>query len=171
MSQDELVDIVDEDGNFIKVVSKREAHEKGLLHKTSLGILINSKGEWLLVTQSSSKQDPGKYVFPVGGHVSAGESEVEALKKEAREEIGLNKEFEYELIGRKIYNRFVLGRKENHIFVVYKIFSDEKPIPNEEINTCHYFPESEVKKMYKESPDLFGGGFHFIVENFLSNLN
>ncbi len=130
MSQDELVDILGEDGNFIEVVSKREAHEEGLLHKTVIREVIDSGGRWLLVKQSKDRQDPDQYVSPVGGHVTAGETDIEALKREAGEELGLIGDFKYEFVGRKIFNRNILGRQENHFFVVYKIYSNQGPTIN-----------------------------------------
>ena len=170
MPQDELVDIVDEKGNFIKVVTKREAHEKGLLHKTVIGEVIDSNGRWLMTRQSKSKQDAGQYVSAVGGHVSSGETEIEALKKEAREEVGIEGDFKYEFVGRIILNRYVVGRQENHFFVVYKIYSDKKPVTNDEIENYKYFTEEELKKELKENPKSFGDAFHFLLENFFPNL-
>jgi isopentenyl-diphosphate delta-isomerase len=170
MSQDELVDVVDEDEKFIEVISKREAHEKGLLHKTVIGQLIDSNGRWLLVKQSKDRQDAGQYVSPVGGHVTSGENEIEALKREANEELGLKEDFKFELIGKKIFNRFVIGRQENHFFTVYKIFSDTEPVINHEAESYKYFTEEEIKKELKENPKMFGDAFHFVVNNFFPNL-
>ena len=129
MSQDELVDIVDENMNFIKVDSKMEAHREGWLHKTVIGVVLNSQGHYLLVKQSKNRQDPGQYVSPAGGHVSAGESDEDALKREVYEELGI-KDFKYEFVGKGIFNREVIGRKENHFFIIYKVFSDQNPILN-----------------------------------------
>jgi isopentenyl-diphosphate delta-isomerase len=170
MSQNELVDIVDENGNFLEVVSKREAHEKGLLHKVVITEVIDSKGQWIMVKQSKSRQDAGQYVSPVGGHVTSGEKDIEALKREANEELGLTGDFKIELIGRKIFNRDVIGRHENHLFIVYKIYSDQEPVINEESESYKYFTEEEIKKELKENPETFGGAFHFVVKTFFPNL-
>jgi hypothetical protein len=35
MSEDELVDIIDNTGNFLEVVSKKEAHKRGFYTKPS----------------------------------------------------------------------------------------------------------------------------------------
>ena len=146
MPQDELVDIVDNNGNILEVVSKKEAHKKGLLHKTVISEVIDSKGQWLMVKQSSTRQDAGQYVSPVGGHVTSGETDIEALKREANEELGLTGDYKIELVGKKIFNRFVIGRHENHLFVVYKIYSDQKPVINEESDSYKYFAEEEMKR-------------------------
>lgn len=170
MPQDELVDIVDENGSFIETVEKKMAHEKGLLHETVIAQVIGSNGEWLLVKQAGDRQDAGKYVSPVGGHVTSGETEIEALKRESNEEIGLAGDFKFELIGRKIFNRHVIGRHENHFFIVYKIFSDAEPVLGVEDDGCRYFTEEELKKELKENPKLFGDAFHFVVKEFYPNL-
>jgi isopentenyl-diphosphate delta-isomerase len=85
----ELVDIVDENNIVIRQMSKSQAHQQGLLHRTVISEIINSKGQWLLVKQAGDKQDPGQYVSPVGGHIKAGEAELEALAREAHEETGI----------------------------------------------------------------------------------
>ena len=169
MPQDELVDIVDENGNFIKVVSKKEAHKKGLLHKIVITEVIDSKGRWLMVKQAKGKQDTG-WVSPMGGHVGAGEAEDKALKRETKEELCITGDFKYEFVGRKVFNRFVIGNQENHFFNIYKIFSDQEPIINHEIESYKYFTEEELKKDLKENPKMFGGAFHFVVKNFFPNL-
>ena len=170
MSQDELVDIVDNTGNILEVVSKKEAHKKGLLHKTVISEVIDSKGRWLMVKQASDKQDAGQYVSPVGGHVTSGETDIEALKREANEELGLTGDYKIELVGKKIFNRFVIGRHENHLFVVYKIYSDQEPKINEESDSYKYFTEEELKKQLKKSPKMFGDAYHFVVKNLFPNL-
>jgi len=170
MSQEESVDIIDENENFVKVVPKKEAHEKGLLHKTVISQLIDSKGRWFLTKPSEGRQDAGQYVAPVGGHVSAGETEIETLKRENKEEIGLAGDFKYEFVGKKVFNRFVISRQENHFFVMYKSYSDMKPVLSHEAESGRYFTEAELKKELKENSKLFGDAFHFVAKAFFPHL-
>lgn len=170
VTSEELVDIVDDKENFIEIVPKSEAHKKGLLHKTVISEVVNSKGEWLMVKQSKDRQDAGQYVSPVGGHVTAGETNEEALKRESEEEVGLTGDFKYELVGKKIFNRFVIGRQENHFFIQYKIYSDAKPVLSHEADDYKYFTEEELKRELKENPKMFGDAFHFVVKEFFCNL-
>ncbi len=169
MAQDELVDIIDKNENFLEVLLKREAHEKGLLHKCVIANVIDSQGKWLLTRPSKNRQDQGQYVSPMGGHVSAGETETDALKRELMEELGLS-DFKYEFAGKAIFDRHVIGRHENHFFIVYKVYSDAKPILSHEAESCKYFTETELKKELKENPQLFGDAFHFVVKNIYPNL-
>src|SRR3989344_443628 len=165
MSEDEQVDIVDANCNLLHIAFKKEAHEKGLLHKAVIANVINSKGEWLLTIPASSRQDPGQYVSPMGGHVSAGEKDEDALLREVFEELGL-KDFKYEFVGRAIFDRHIIGRHENHFFIVYKVFSDQEPVLSYEHESHRYFTKEELKKELKENPQLFGKPFHFVVKNF-----
>ncbi|KKR94031.1 MAG: NTP pyrophosphohydrolase [Microgenomates group bacterium GW2011_GWC1_41_8] len=160
---DEQVDIVNEQDEVLYSTSKQEAHKKGLLHRTVIAEVINSDGNWLLVKQSSNKQDAGQYVSPIGGHVQAGESTSEAIKREAFEELGISR-FTFKLKGKCIYNRTVSGRKENHYFIIYEIRSDEKPILNEESESFKKFSPKELKTALRKSPEIFGDAFFPVIE-------
>jgi 8-oxo-dGTP pyrophosphatase MutT (NUDIX family) len=165
----EIVDIVDEDLNILYQISKQEAHEKGLLHKCVIAEVTNSKGQILLIKPYSYKQDAGQYVSPVGGHVSAGESDKDALKREVMEEIGM-KDFTYKLKGKGIFNRFVLNRHENHYFLLYELFTDEMPQLGDEAETYKWFTKEELKKELKENIKEFGDAYIFILNNFYPEL-
>lgn len=161
----EIVDIVDENNKVIGQIAKGEAHQTGALHRCVVSQLIDSQGNWTLVKQASDRQDAGQYVSPVGGHVQAGESEDDALKREAFEELGL-KNFKFKLIGRKIFNREVIGRKENHYFIVYEIYSDQPPVLNHESVGYEKFTPEQLAQEIKENPTKFGNAFHFGYSNF-----
>jgi isopentenyl-diphosphate Delta-isomerase len=166
----EYVDVIDEEGVVLEVVEKTDAHARGLLHKTVISQVISSSGKWMLIKQAKDRQDAGQYVSPIGGHVKAGERDEDALKREAEEEMGFTGEYKYQYVDRKIYNRHVLGRQENHMFVMYKIFTDMKPTLNEESESHIYFTENEFKKELKENPQNFGDAMMFVVKNFFPHL-
>ncbi len=163
---DELVDIVDADNNVIGTISKKEAHEKGLLHPCVVAMIRNSKGEWLLVKQSPDRQDAGQYVAPVGGHVQSGERQDDALKREAKEEVGFVDNFTFKYLGSGVFDRHIIGRHENHLFLMYEIQSDNIPVLNHESESYRYFPEDELKRLLKEQPNIFGHACHFGLHAF-----
>jgi 8-oxo-dGTP pyrophosphatase MutT (NUDIX family) len=164
-TNDENVEVVDNDGNKLSVCSKKETHEKGLLHVTVVSEVINTKGEWLLVRQSGDRQDAGQLVSPVGGHVIAGETTEEALKREAFEELGISG-FIYKYIGRAIFNREIIGRKENHLFFLYEIYSDANPKLNHESVGFEFFSKAKLAQRMKINPQEFGEAWWFVVNNF-----
>lgn len=169
MSMEEFLDIVDENCQVLYQATKTEAHQKGLLHQTVIGEVIDSQGRKMLVKQSSTRQDAGQYVSPVGGHVKAGETTDEALKREAMEELGI-KGFPYKLVGKAIFQRVVLGRDENHYFIVYEITSDHTPQFNEEADGFEHFTQEQLRQELKENPKKFGGACHFVARTFYPEL-
>ena len=70
--------------------------------------------------------NPGKWDVSVAGHVSAGQTSIEAAIREVKEEIGIDleeKDLEYMLtyqIGRKVKENFYA----NHIFDFYMVKTD-----------------------------------------------
>lgn len=165
----EIIDIVDEKDTVLYKVSKEEAHQKGLLHRTVIAEVIDEFGKLILVKQSPDRQDPGQYVSPVGGHVRSGESEDDALKRETLEEIGLSN-FKYKLIGKFIFNRFVKNRQENHYFIVYEIYKNGELKLGDEAVSYKAFTEDELKYQLLNSKENFGGAYFAIVEKFYPKL-
>lgn len=88
---DELIDILDENGNMAGVIKpKKEAHRKGLLHKVVHVWIYNSKGEVLIQKRSLVKPSyPGLWDISVAGHVSTGEKPEDAAVREMHEELGI----------------------------------------------------------------------------------
>ncbi len=157
-NQTEKVEIVDKNLKILYKTTKKIAHKKGLLHKTVIAEVVDSKGRYLLVKQAADRQDPGQYVSPVGGHIMAGESDEDALKREAIEELGISN-FKYRYVGKTIFHRQVLGRDENHYFVAYEIKSDQKPRLNHESVSFKNFTKEQLKKEVKIHPQYFGDAF------------
>lgn len=167
--KEEMVDVVDDKDNIVSSISKNGAHKKGLLHRTVISQVIDSKDRFILVLQSPDRQDAGQFVSPVGGHVRMGETEDEALKREALEEVGL-KDFEFHLVGKGIFNRNVLGRQENHYFIAYEIFSNKKIILNHESVSFKSFTKEDIKQTIVSTPEKFGAAFYFVLETFYPQL-
>jgi isopentenyldiphosphate isomerase len=89
---EEMVDIVDEKTGEPtgKIISKDEAHLKGIWHVAAHVWIINSNGEVLLQKRSVKKKlHPGLWDVSAAGHVPAGESIEDAAIREVKEEIGL----------------------------------------------------------------------------------
>ncbi|HZM64381.1 MAG TPA: NUDIX domain-containing protein [Candidatus Saccharimonadales bacterium] len=161
---DELVDIVDESGRVLRQVLKTQAHADGSLHKTVIGCLRNGD-TWYLVKQASDRQDAGQLVNPVGGHVQADESDVDALLRECEEEIG-TRNITYTEIGRARFHRQVIGRDENHLFIVYELWTDDPIVLNHEAESIHGFKADDLKQKIATQPTLFGDAYYFVLENF-----
>ena len=165
----EFVDEINEANEVISQVSKEDAHSKGLLHRCVIAEVKNSRGEWLLVKQASTRQDAGQFVSPVGGHVQAGESEDHALVRETMEELGIIPT-SYKYVGAKVFNRTTRKKQENHLFILFEIVSDDMPVLNEESESFEYFTEEQIQNMSQSQSKIFGEAFTFILREFYPHL-
>lgn len=161
---DELVDVIDEQGNVLARVLKTQAHADGSLHKTVIGYLRRG-ATWHLVKQAADRQDAGQLVAPVGGHVQAGESDVDALLRECEEEIG-TRNVTYKEIGRARFHRQVIGRDENHLFIVYEITTNDPVQLSHEAESIHAFLPEQLKQALINEPANFGEAYYFVLETF-----
>lgn len=168
--QEELIDIVNKKGKVIGTATRAEAHEKGLLHKTVLAQVHDSKGNWILIRQSADRQDPGMHVSPMGGHVDSGETDDDAMRRETAEELGITN-FAYTRLGTFIFDRHVLGRHENHYFIVYRIDSDQPFTINHEIESYTTFSEADLKRAMKETPERFGPTLFLVARHFYPHIH
>lgn len=160
---DEQLDIINEQNEVVGTSGKSVAHKDGLLHRIVIGELVNSKGEYCFVRQASDRQDAGQFVSPIGGHVGAGESGDDALIRECQEECGFTPN-NFQFIGKTIYNREVIGRKENHLFLVYVIHTDEDPILNHESVEFKWFSVKDIQSTIASSPQTFGAAWHHVFK-------
>lgn len=89
--QDELIDVLDENGIFTgKVATRREVHAQGLWHRAIIVAILGDDNQILLQQRSLNKEkNPGKWDISVAGHVSAGQSATDAAIREVTEEVGL----------------------------------------------------------------------------------
>ncbi|CAL2079464.1 Putative Nudix hydrolase YfcD [Tenacibaculum sp. 190524A02b] len=87
---DELIDIVDEQGNYTgKTCLKSEAHKFGYFHPTIHVWLYTNTNKILLQQRALSKKVfPGLWDISVAGHIAAGEKIEIAAIREIEEEIG-----------------------------------------------------------------------------------
>lgn len=90
-NQQEMFPIVDESGAVTGSATRGECHSGSrLLHPVVHLHVFNSKGDLYLQRRPQWKDiQPGKWDTAVGGHVDYGETPAEALRREAREELGI----------------------------------------------------------------------------------
>ena len=88
---DELVEVLDDDGNVIEVVTRREIRERHLLHRVAAVLVRNSEGAVYLHRRAEGKDIyPGAYDVWAGGVLSPGESADEGARRELQEELGID---------------------------------------------------------------------------------
>ena len=145
MSSEELFPLVDEAGNVIGKATRRECHSGSmLLHPVVHLHVFNSAGELYLQKRSMSKDiQPGKWDTSVGGHVDYGEDIEDALRREAREELGLHY-IEPRLLFRYVFQSRVERELVNTFMTVAKD-TDTITVDPEEIDEGRFWPIAEIE--------------------------
>ena len=145
----EYLDIYNEDGTPAGRELRAIVHEKGLWHNTvHLWILRDDKHILFQMRAKSLKDNPGKLYTSASGHVASGDSLVEAITREAAEELGLLdiKQDDALFIERGVFTADFLKTDgtEYHDRVWYNMFflHDDHPL------TDYDFQEAELNGLY-----------------------
>jgi isopentenyldiphosphate isomerase len=87
----ELFEIVDEQGHVRGLRPRRECHgDPTLIHQAVHVLVFNQRGDVFLQKRAATKDiQPGKWDSSVGGHMQPGETPEQAARREAEEELGL----------------------------------------------------------------------------------
>ncbi len=91
----EIFDITDDNGIPTgETISRSEAHDKGIPHRTAHIWIVNKEGDRyrvLLQKRSADKESfPGMYDTSSAGHVQAGDEPLESAQRELFEELGIS---------------------------------------------------------------------------------
>ncbi len=143
-ASEEWVPLVDETGKITGQVPRSQVHNGSkLLHPVVHMHVINQNKAILLQKRPSSKLiQPGKWDTAVGGHISAGETLEQALRKEAFEEIGL-KDFSAKL--QKVYKWE--SEVENELVYLFTTFDYKNyNIHSNEVEEARFWTKSQVEK-------------------------
>jgi len=87
---EEIFDVVNEDDKIVGKATRKEVHDKKLIHRSVMFFIFDKKRR-ILVTQRTKTKDmfPEYWSITLGGHVNSGESYDEAVVREAKEEAGV----------------------------------------------------------------------------------
>ena len=122
---DELLDLVDKDGNVIGTALRDECHNNPkLMHAVVHCWIFNSKGQVLWQQRSLKKAlSPGMWDISCGGHIKSGSTPEQTLLEELDEELGV-------MDARPIFvEKYVAGNKKQTelIYLYYTVVDrDEK---------------------------------------------
>ncbi|MBM3997587.1 MAG: NUDIX domain-containing protein [Planctomycetes bacterium] len=87
---DELVDLIDDAGNTVGVVTRREMRAKRLPHRCTYVLVFNTRGDLFIHLRTATKDvNPSHWDVTIGGVLAAGESFASGVKREIREELGI----------------------------------------------------------------------------------
>jgi len=166
---DEIVAVVNEKDEVVSSTTRKEVHEKPLIHRETALIIINSNGEYLV----QRRKDNGKWTFSCGGHFPKNQSYIEAVVREAKEELGLSVR-KKELIevayfrhssspSRKVFNdRFVKVFLLKKDILLSKIFIDK-----DEVSEVRYFTKKELEECVNSKEKVLSSAFTRFVKEYL----
>ena len=148
----ELIDIFDENNNYLGYSLERsKVHKENLWHHHVSAWIMNYNGEILLQQRAlDKKKNPGKWA-KTGGHVDAGETPEESIKREVYEEIGL-KVSDDEIKNIELFKS--INPNEHYYSYGYIFFTDYKEddfvLQKEEVNMVKYYAIEELEKKKKK---------------------
>ena len=88
--QDEIYDVVDKMDHVIGQATRREIHQKNLLHRSIHILVFNHQDEVFLQKRSMAKdENPGLWDTSSAGHVDSGETYDDCAQRELWEELGI----------------------------------------------------------------------------------
>ena len=153
---DELLKVLDEDGNSTDRFEKREIiHNNKLFHNEIALWIIDKENKKVLLQRRNpnKKQNPNKLAL-CAGHVVGNETIEEALKKEAYEEIGID------ISNYDVKELTAIKRTEpknycfsHHFYILNAIPVNKFKIQKEELSEVLYMDYEELKQMVKNNSD------------------
>lgn len=164
-------DLYDKNRNLInKTVFKNEAIPDGYYIVVVLVFIQNSDGKFLIQKRSEAKN--GKFAT-TGGHPKSGESSIDGIVTEIKEEIGLD-------VNKNDLQLFFSGRSDskNVFWDDYYIKLDIKNINDlklqkSEVDSLHWFSSDEIEKLmsdgkfFKNHYEEFEILLHWLEQNSL----
>ncbi len=85
----EIVDIVDENDKVIGTATRKDAHDKGLLHRVVHVVVENKKGKILCLKRGENVDTRPGHISNCAEHVKAGQDYELTAKRATKEELGV----------------------------------------------------------------------------------
>ena len=141
--QDELLPLVDENGNITGAATRGECHNGSMMMHPVVHLhVFNSKGELYLQKRPEWKDiQPGKWDTAVGGHIDLGEHVEQALFREAGEELGIEG-FTPEALPQYVFR----SEGECEMVYPYKTVYDKDIRPSEETSGGRFWSMDEIRE-------------------------
>ena len=140
-NRNELLPVVDPEGRPIAIATRGECHGGSMfLHPVVHLHVFDSSGRLYLQRRPCWKDiQPGRWDTAVGGHMDPGETVDQALRREAREELGLDG-FEPEFLTRYVFE----SDRERELVHVFRTVTDVGLRPSAELAGGRFWARHEI---------------------------
>ena len=142
-NSEEMFPVVDEQGNILGAATRGECHGGSrLLHPVVHLHVFNSQGDLYLQRRPLWKDiQPGRWDTAVGGHVDLGESVDMALRREAREQLGLEG-FVAEPLSTYVFE----SARERELVYTFRTTWDGPVCPSDELDGGRFWTPDEIRQ-------------------------
>lgn len=155
---EEILDILDEQtGNKTgNTIEKSQAHLKGIWHGSIHLLIVNEDRTCTLLQKrcTEKKLYPNIWDIAVGGHISAGETDLTSAQRELEEELGIDSsdlEIQYiKTVKESLDNNGVISNEFVSIFLIYKnIDINDIKLQAEEVSDAKWVNKDELNDLIK----------------------
>lgn len=167
----EHVILVDNNDIEIGIMSKLEAHQKGILHRAFSVFIFNSQNEMLLQQRAFGKyHSAGLWSNTCCSHPFQGEKTLDAAKRRLMEEMGIkaNLNHLYSFTYKAQLDNELSEHEFDHVFFGT---CDEKPCANKnEISKWKYIAIPALLNDLKRNPNTYTEWFKICLKNVLDKI-
>lgn len=151
-----MIILVDDNDNDIGIISKTEAHVKGLLHRAISVFIFNDNGELLLQQRAKIKyHSAGLWTNTCCSHPRPQENKLLAATRRLEEEMKITTPLIYKCSFqyKSVFNN---GLIENEIDHVFYGTTNQVPVPDpNEVSDWKYIKPDQLILEVNKNPELF----------------
>ena len=165
MDTQEWLDVVDLQDRVLAQQTRREVHERGLLHRAVSILIFDPSGRLLIQQRSRFKdQDPGLFSPSASGHVDAGEPYARAAARELEEEVGLVEDLHW------LHTLPPNAERGLEFTAIYRGRSQGSPDPEpQEVQAVAWRTLNELQHDMRAHPERFTASFRLVFSWYLSH--
>ncbi|TDG93974.1 NUDIX hydrolase [Cardinium endosymbiont of Culicoides punctatus] len=153
------IDVLNEQGlRKGYTLPRKEVHEKGEIHRAVHLYLFDKKGSNLLLQKRTATVDhyPNKYSISVVGHVNAGEYSHMAVKRELKEELGIDADqldiaFLFSFRQDATLSPTYIDRQINDLYICYMDQEKDIKFNKKDVKTIEWVPFEKFQSMVEDA--------------------